>query len=63
MVYVDAEFAPMFERIRESIPKVTDVLVYDGPAPAGMTAVDHADRRRTRPTPPEIPPEVARGRR
>ncbi len=39
-VYVDAEFAPLFERIRDDIPKVTDVLVFDGDAPAGMTAVD-----------------------
>ena len=36
----DAEYAPMFERVREAIPKVTDVLVFDGPAPDGMTAVD-----------------------
>ena len=38
IVYVDAEFAPMFERIRADIPKVDQVLVYDGPAPAGMAS-------------------------
>ncbi len=60
VVYVDAEFAPMFERVRESIPKVTDVLVYDGPAPAGMTAIDTLIA--TAPVDaPEIPPEVATG--
>ena len=40
IVYADAELAPMFERIRQQLPKVADVLVFDGEAPAGMTAVD-----------------------
>ena len=40
VVYVDSEYAPLFERIRSEIPKVQDILVFDGPAPAGMTAVD-----------------------
>jgi acyl-CoA synthetase (AMP-forming)/AMP-acid ligase II len=40
IVYVDSEYAPLFERIRAEIPKVTDILVFDGPAPSGMTAVD-----------------------
>jgi fatty-acyl-CoA synthase/long-chain acyl-CoA synthetase len=40
VIYVDAEFAPLFDRIREEIPKVREVLVFDGDAPAGMTAVD-----------------------
>ncbi len=39
-VYVDAEFAALFGRIRDQIPKVTNVLVFDGDAPAGTTAVD-----------------------
>ncbi|MGA9279598.1 class I adenylate-forming enzyme family protein, partial [Ilumatobacter sp.] len=39
-VYVDAEFAPLFERIRGEIPKVTNIFVFDGPAPDGMIAVD-----------------------
>ncbi|MCU0261653.1 MAG: acyl--CoA ligase, partial [Ilumatobacteraceae bacterium] len=39
-VYVDAEFAPVFERIRSEIPKVEHVLVFDGDAPSGMTACD-----------------------
>ena len=34
IVIVDAEFAPMFQRIRAQIPKVTTVLVYDGAPPA-----------------------------
>jgi fatty-acyl-CoA synthase/long-chain acyl-CoA synthetase len=39
-VYVDAEFAPMFDRIRDDISKVTNVFVFDGEAPAGMRAID-----------------------
>jgi len=52
-VYVDAEFAPLFERVRSEIPKVTNVFVFDGPTPEGMIAIDplvaEADD-----TPPEI---------
>ena len=40
IVYVDAEFAPMFERIREHIPQVEHVLVFDGAVPASMTSAD-----------------------
>lgn len=40
VVYVDAEFAPLFQRIRSEIPKVEHVLVFDGAAPEGMIAVD-----------------------
>ena len=40
IVYVDAEFAPMFERIRPQIPQVAHILVFDGTVPAGMTNVD-----------------------
>jgi acyl-CoA synthetase (AMP-forming)/AMP-acid ligase II len=39
-VYVDAEFAELFQRIRGEIPKVANLLVFDGDAPPGMTAVD-----------------------
>ena len=40
VVYVDAEFAPMFERIRAELPKVQNYLVFDGRVPVGMTDVD-----------------------
>ncbi len=40
IVYVDAEFASTFERIRDQIPQVQHVLVFDGPAPAGMESAD-----------------------
>jgi acyl-CoA synthetase (AMP-forming)/AMP-acid ligase II len=40
LVYVDAEFAPMFERIRASVPKVRTILVFDGLAPEGMASCD-----------------------
>ena len=44
-VYVDAEFAPMFERIRSEIPQVEHVLVYDAGSqgvtvPSGMIDVE-----------------------
>ena len=43
VVYVDAEFAPLFRRIRSEIPDVQHVLVFDSGAddvPEGMIAVD-----------------------
>ena len=43
IVYVDAEFAPMFERIRSSLPKVRHYVVFDAAAavaPEGMLAVE-----------------------
>ncbi len=42
IVYVDAESAPMFERIRGELPKVQHYLVYAGAAPEGMVDVDAA---------------------
>src|ERR1700722_16718907 len=30
VVYVDAEYAPLISQVRDRVPKVTDVLVYDG---------------------------------
>ena len=40
VVYVDAEFAPMFLRIRAELPKVQQYLVFDGEVPEGMTDID-----------------------
>ncbi len=40
IVYVDSEFAPLFERIRGQIPKVADVLVFDGGPLDGMLSAD-----------------------
>jgi acyl-CoA synthetase (AMP-forming)/AMP-acid ligase II len=40
VVYVDAELAPLFGRIREQIPKVRTILVFDGATPAGMESAD-----------------------
>ncbi len=42
IVYVDAEFAPMFERIRDDLPKVRQFLVFGGAVPEGMVDVDAA---------------------
>jgi acyl-CoA synthetase (AMP-forming)/AMP-acid ligase II len=40
VVYTDAAYAPMFDRIRGDLPKVEHVLVFDGDAPIGMVAID-----------------------
>jgi acyl-CoA synthetase (AMP-forming)/AMP-acid ligase II len=42
IVFVDAEFAPMFARIRDQLPKVQHFLVFAGPVPDGMTDADAA---------------------
>ncbi len=56
IVYVDAEFAPLFEQIRADIPKVEHILVFDGQAPAGMTQVDA--RIESAPTTDPVPPDT-----
>ena len=40
LVYLDAESAPTYARIRDQLPKVRAFLVYDGEAPDGMAAAD-----------------------
>lgn len=40
VVYVDAEYASIFERIRERIPKVKKILVYGGETNASMQSCD-----------------------
>ena len=42
IVYVDAEFAPMFERTRKALPKVEHVMVFDGAPLDGMIDADAA---------------------
>ena len=50
--------------MRAEIPKVTDILVFDGPAPDGMTAVDELMAAASTEPPPEIEADGARpGRR
>ena len=44
MAYVDAEYAPLFAQIRAQIPKVREVLVYDGAAARGPARRRRADR-------------------
>ncbi|MCY7298045.1 MAG: AMP-binding protein, partial [Ilumatobacteraceae bacterium] len=58
-VYVDAEFAPMFERIRGDLPKVEHYLVFDAAAqgqavPYGMIDIDELIAVAA-PSEPEIP--------
>src|SRR5512145_1922200 len=40
LVYADAEYAGLFAKIRAEIPKVREVLIYDGAALAGQRDVD-----------------------
>ena len=40
LAVVDVAYAPLFERIRERVPKLEHVLVFDGVAPAGMVDLD-----------------------
>lgn len=54
IVYVDAEFAPLFERVRDRIPKVRSILVFDGDAPEGMISCDAATAAAPA-TPPAVP--------
>jgi fatty-acyl-CoA synthase/long-chain acyl-CoA synthetase len=56
IVYVDAEYAPLFEQIRGEIPKVEHILVFDGQAPAGMTQVDPLID--SAPTTDPVPPDT-----
>jgi acyl-CoA synthetase (AMP-forming)/AMP-acid ligase II len=42
IVFVDAEFAPVFARIRDQLPKVEHVLVFDGEPLAGQDSADKA---------------------
>ena len=55
LVYVDAEYAALFERIRGQLPKVREYLVFDGAAPAGMESVEAL----TAAAPGEPPPDPA----
>ena len=62
IVFVDAEFAPLFERIRNEIPKVEQILVFDGSVPVGMLDADAlmADASTGEPPVPEAPSPVRR---
>jgi long-chain acyl-CoA synthetase len=60
VVYVDAEFASTFERVRSSIPKVETVLVFDGPAPSGMESADELMAAASA-TEPDIPEDQEPG--
>jgi fatty-acyl-CoA synthase/long-chain acyl-CoA synthetase len=60
VVYVDAEFAPLFERIRAQIPKVTTTLVFDGAVPDGMVDCDALTGAASA-AEPEVPPATEAG--
>ncbi len=60
IVYVDAEFAPMFERIRGALPKVQHYLVFDGKVPKDMVDADAAIAEASA-AEPEIPESTGSG--
>jgi acyl-CoA synthetase (AMP-forming)/AMP-acid ligase II len=57
MAYVDAEYAPLFAKIRPMIPKVREVLVYDGRADAHQRDADALIARASAAVP--VPAETA----
>jgi fatty-acyl-CoA synthase/long-chain acyl-CoA synthetase len=61
VVYVDAEFAPLFERIRGDIPKVRDIFVFDGPTPEGMLPADELMAAAPTDPVPEVPADAEVG--
>jgi acyl-CoA synthetase (AMP-forming)/AMP-acid ligase II len=61
VVYVDAEYAPLFERIRGEIPKVRDIFVFDGPTPDGMISADELMVSASTEPVPEVPADAAVG--
>ncbi|MEO6651844.1 MAG: AMP-binding protein [Ilumatobacteraceae bacterium] len=61
VVYVDAAYASLFERIRADLPKVEHVLVFAGDAPHGMVACDELVAAASSEPPPELPAEDAAG--
>ncbi len=61
LVYVDAAHAGLFGRIRDEIPKVEHVLVFDGDAPGRMVACDPLVDRAPSEPPAEVVGEGAAG--
>ena len=55
LVWVDAEFAPLFERIRPRIDNVRDVVVFGGDAREGQVPVDGFLGDDVEPPEPEVP--------
>ncbi len=60
LVFVDAEYAPLFERIRPDLPKLEQVLVFDGSVPPGMLDA-HELLDTALPDPPEVPEQTEPG--
>jgi fatty-acyl-CoA synthase/long-chain acyl-CoA synthetase len=57
VVYVDAETAPTFTSIRDRMPKVREILVFDGAPPPGMLDGDRLVREASdAPLPPPTTP-------
>ena len=54
VVYVDAEYADVFAKIRDRIPRVREIVVFGGPPPAGMLAGDALIAAASDAEPPEL---------
>jgi len=48
VVYADADFAELMSELRPRCSKVREWLIFDGPAPQGMTAIDPCSRTLTK---------------
>lgn len=57
IVYVDAEYAGVFTRIRDQIPRVREIVVFGGPPPPGMLDGDALLRQSSN---AEVPGAVSR---
>ena len=55
LVYVDAEHAETFARIRSAIPRVRDIVVFGGPVPPGMLDGDALVAKASDVEPPPVP--------
>lgn len=60
MVYADAEFAPLFAEVRARIPKVREVLIFDGEPREGQRAIEPLAAAAS-PEPPQVAPGEGSG--
>jgi len=64
IVYIDADFAPLLERVRSEVPNIRSVLVFDGTPPSSdpwYVNVDDRIDEMSADSPPDIPPEATGG--
>ncbi|MBA3606551.1 MAG: AMP-binding protein [Actinomycetota bacterium] len=59
LVYLDAEYASLFQRVRANLPKVATYLVFDGAAPEGMVSADELASAASTEPPPDPESQAA----